>query len=77
MQTKITFFENDFAVGISDEPKMFRSIKPIQEFRRFIERSDWDERLLKYEKHFNLFSGGIIAAAAVFLIPVCVSILIR
>jgi hypothetical protein len=77
MQSKITFFENDFEVRASDELKIFRPIKPIREFRRFIEYSDWDERMLKYEKYFNLFSVGIIVAAAVFFIPVCISILLR
>jgi hypothetical protein len=77
MQSKIAFFENTFEAKASGGLKIFRPIKPIREFRRFIECSDWDERMLKYEKYINLFSGGIIVAAAVFFIPVCISILIR
>jgi hypothetical protein len=77
MQSKIIFFENDFAVRASDELKIFRPTKPIMEFRRFIEYSHWDENLLKYEKYINWLSCGIIATAAVFFIPVCISILIR
>jgi hypothetical protein len=77
MQSKIIFFENDFAVRALDELKIFRPTKPIREFRRFIEYSDWDERMLKYEKRISLLSYGIIVAAAVFFIPVCISILIR
>jgi hypothetical protein len=77
MQTKITFFENDFVVGISDEPKMFRPANPVQAFRRFIESSDWDERLLKSEKQINRLSYGLIAAAALFFLPLCISILSR
>jgi hypothetical protein len=77
MQSKIIFFDNDFAVRDSDKLKMFRPAKPIRKFRRFIECSDWDERMLKFEKHINVLSYGIIVAAAVFFIPVCISILIR
>lgn len=77
MQSKITFFENTFEVEALGRPKFFRATKPIQKFQRFIECSDWDERMLKYEKHINRLSGGIIIAAAVFFIPVCISIMIR
>jgi hypothetical protein len=77
MQSKITFFENTFEVKTSDGLKIFQPVKPIREFRRFIECSDWDERLLKYEKHINLLSWGIILASAIFFIPICISILIR
>jgi hypothetical protein len=77
MQTKITFFENDFEVRSSGRVKVIHPIKPIREFRRFIECSDWDESLLKYEKYINRLSWGIIIASATFFIPVCISILIR
>lgn len=77
MQSKIIFFGNDFEVRASGRVKVFRPPKPIREFCRFIECSDWDKRILKFEKYINLLSGGIIVAAAVFSIPVCISILIR
>jgi hypothetical protein len=77
MQSKIIFFENTFEVEISDKPKIFRPTRLLEKFQRFIECSDWDKNLLKYEKYINLLSYGIIAAAAVFFIPVCISILIR
>ena len=77
MQSKITFFENTFEAKASGGLKIFRPIKPAQEFRRFIKYSDWDERILKYEKHINRFSLGIIVASAIFFIPICISILIR
>jgi hypothetical protein len=77
MQNKIAFFENNFEVRTSGRVKVINPIQPIREFRRFIEYSDWDEKLLKYEKYIDWLSCGIIVAAAVFFIPVCISILIR
>lgn len=77
MQSKIIFFENTFEVGIMDKPKIFHPAKLLHKFRRFIECSDWDKRLLKYEKYINWFSYGLIAASALLFLPVCISILTR
>lgn len=77
MQSKIIFFENTFDAGSMDEPKKFHPAKLLHKFRRFIEYSDWDERLLKYEKYINWFSYGLIAASALFFLPVCISIFAR
>ncbi|MBN1474249.1 MAG: hypothetical protein JW914_06515 [Syntrophaceae bacterium] len=77
MQSKIIFFENTFEAGSMDEPKTFHLAKLLQKFCRFIEYSDWEESLLKYEKYFNWFSYGLIAASALFFLPVCISILTR
>ncbi len=77
MQSKITFFENTFEVGTMDKPKIFHPAKLLHKFRRFIECSDWDERLLKYEKYINWFSYGLITASVLLFLPVCISILTR
>jgi hypothetical protein len=77
MQAEITFSENTIGTKAAGRTKMFPTIKPINEFQKFIEESDWDERLLGYEKYINRFSWGIIIAAVIFLTPVCLSILFR
>ncbi|HPY35628.1 MAG TPA: hypothetical protein PK527_07740 [Smithellaceae bacterium] len=77
MQSKIIFFENTFEAGSIDKAKIYHPAKLLHKFRRFIECSDWDERLLKYEKYVNWFSYGIIAASALIFLPVCISILAR
>jgi len=77
MQNKITFFENTFEVEAFDKLKIFRPTKRIQKIQRFIEVSDWDKRMLKFEKYINRFSIVIIAAAAIFFLPVCIAIMAR
>jgi hypothetical protein len=77
MQAEITFSENAAGTKMADIVKMFQAIKPIKKFKRFVEESDWDERLLGYEKYMNWFSYGVIIASAFFFIPVCISIFSR
>lgn len=77
MQNKVIFFENIFKARAMDKPETFHPAKLLQKLRRFIECSDWYERLLNYEKYFNWFSYGLIAASALFFLPVCISILTR
>jgi len=77
MQSKIIFFENTFEAGSMDKTKTFHPTKLLHKFHRFIEYGDWDERLLKHEKYINWFSYGLIAASALFFLPVCISILTR
>jgi hypothetical protein len=77
MQAEITFSENAAGTKVADIVKIFQAINPIKEFKRFIEESDWDERLLEYEKYMNRFFCGIIIASSVFFIPVCISIFSR
>ena len=57
--------------------KIFPVIKPIVEFRQFIEQGGWDEKLLKYEKYLDRFSWAVIIAAALYFAPVCINIFIR
>jgi hypothetical protein len=77
MQTEMTFSASALRTKTSDGVKIFQGINPIKRFQQFIEKSDWDERLLGYEKYLNRFSWGIIIASAVCLIPVCITILAR
>ncbi len=77
MQSKFIFFENTFKAGAMDKSEIFHPAKLLPKFRRFIECGDWDESLLKYEKYINWVSYGLIAASALFFLPVCISILAR
>ena len=77
MQAEITFSENEAGTKVADTIKIFQAINPIKKFQHFIEESDWDERLLGYEKYMNWFSYGVIIASAFFFIPVCISIFNR
>ena len=77
MHAAITFPENTTGTKTADRLNNFQAINPIKGFQQFIEKSDWDERLLGYEKPLNLFSWVGIAASAIFFIPVCISIFIR
>jgi hypothetical protein len=77
MQTEMTFSENTLRTKTSDGTKIFSGVNPIKGFQRFIEKSDWDERLWKYEKYINRFSWGVIIVSAACLIPVCITILAR
>ena len=77
MQAEITFSENTIRTKAAGRTKMFQIIKPIKEFQKFIEESDWDERLLGYEKYINRFCWVVIVASAIFLAPVCINIFTR
>ena len=78
MRSGITFPENTIGTKTADLPKIFKVIKmPFQRLRKFIEESDWDERLLEYEKYINWVSWAVIIASAAYLIPICVAILLR
>jgi hypothetical protein len=77
MHAVITFPENTTGTKAVDSLKNFQVINPIKGFQRFIEKSDWDERLLGYEKHMNLFSWVGIAASDIFFVPLCISIFTR
>jgi len=77
MQADITFSENITGTKEADIVKIFQAIKPIKKFKRFVEESDWDKRLMGYEKYMNWFSYGVIIASAFFFIPVCISIFSR
>ena len=77
MQAEITFSENTIEAKATERIKIFRNITPIQQFQHSVEESDWDERLLVYEKYINWFSWVVIIASVIFLTPVCINIFIR
>ena len=47
---------------------------PVKKFRRFIESSNWDEDLLKYEKCMDVSCLAVIAVSVVFFFPVALSV---
>ena len=47
---------------------------PLKKFRRFIEGSNWDEDLLKYEKWIDASCVAVIAVSVVFFLPVAQSV---
>jgi hypothetical protein len=55
--------------GVTSKPN------PLKKFRRFIEHSNWDEELLKYEKWVNASCMAVIAISVVFFFPVALSVL--
>ena len=77
MQAEITFSENAAGTKVADIVKIFQAINPIKKFQHFIEESDWDERLMGYEKYINRFFCGVIIASSIFFIPICISIFSR
>jgi hypothetical protein len=46
----------------------------LKKFRRFIEGSNWDEDLLKYEKWIDAGCVTVIAISVVFFLPVALSV---
>ncbi|OPY81929.1 MAG: hypothetical protein A4E71_03332 [Smithella sp. PtaU1.Bin162] len=77
MQAEITFPENNVRMETANRINKSAARNPLAGFQKFIEEGDWDERLLKYEKHLNRFSLAIIIASVIFLIPVCFNIFTR
>lgn len=47
----------------------------IKRFRRFIVWTDWDERILVYEKWVDGFCWGSLAVIVVYLLPAIVHII--
>jgi hypothetical protein len=46
----------------------------IRRFRYFIEGTDWDKELLRYEKEIDRLCWIILVASAIFFLPVTISI---
>jgi hypothetical protein len=78
MRSGITFPENTVGTQETDLPRIFKAVKmPFHGLRKFIEESDWDERLLGYEKYINRVCWAVIIASVIYLTPVCIAIFIR
>jgi hypothetical protein len=45
-------------------------------FRHFIENSDWDEKILSYEKPANKICAGAIIASMVYLVPILLKMIL-
>jgi hypothetical protein len=54
--------------GVTSKPN------PLKKFRYFIEHSNWDEDLLKYEKWIDAGCMAVIAMSFVFFLPVALSV---
>jgi len=65
-----------YEIDISKHPSKARSIMSmIKRFRRFIVWTDWDERILVYEKWVDGFCWGSLAVIVVYLLPAIVHII--
>jgi len=49
----------------------------LRRFRHIIEHSDWDERILAYEKWLNRGCIGVIIVAALYFSPVVIKVLLK
>jgi hypothetical protein len=49
----------------------------IHKFTCYIERSDWDEKLLKYEKSASRVCIAVVVAAMLYFLPTVVSVFLR
>jgi hypothetical protein len=53
------------------------SVGPIRRFQYLIEKTGWDENLLKCEKWMDLICWTVIAVSVLFFIPVSISVVGR
>lgn len=77
MQADITFSGDVMRTKTADHLKIFQTAKSIQGLQQFADGSYWPDRLLRYEKHINLFCWVAIVASVIYLTPICVDILVR
>ena len=77
MQAEITFSANTIGRKTIGRQNILPVVKPVGKFQKFIEESDWYDRLLGYEKYINRFSWAIIVASIVFFFPFCLNIFSR
>lgn len=49
----------------------------INRFCYFIERSDWDEKILVHEEWANKLCAGVLIAAVLYFVPVLVKLFLR
>lgn len=49
----------------------------VKRFKRVTEKADWSQSLAKIEKWANRFCMVIVAASALYFIPIVISILLR
>ena len=77
MQAEITFPANIIGKKTIGRQNILPVVKPVSKFQKFIEESDWYDRLLGYEKYINRFSWAIIIASIIFFFPFCLNIFSR
>ena len=77
MQAEITFSANTIGRKTIGRQNILPAVKLVGKFQKFIEESDWYDRLLGYEKYINRFSWAIIIASIIFFFPACLNIFSR
>ena len=75
MQKEITFAENVFSVKAAEKRRISPHVNPLEKFQRFTEESNWDEKLLGWEKYLNRFCLIVITLSVLYFIPVCLAAL--
>ncbi len=77
MQAEITLSANKIGRKTIGRQNILSVVKLVGKFQKFIEESDWYDRLLGYEKYINRFSWAIIIASIIFFFPFCLNIFSR
>ena len=77
MQAEITFSANTIERKTIGRQNILPAVKLVGKFQKFIEESDWYDRLLGYEKYINRFSWAIIITSIIFFFPFCLNIFSR
>ena len=77
MQAEITFSANTLGRKTISHQNILPAVKLVGKFQKFIEESNWYERLSGYEKYINRVSWAIIVASIVFFFPFCLNIFSR
>jgi hypothetical protein len=66
-----------FNLEISEQKSIPSATGLIRQFKQVTERVDWSQHLLKMEKWTNRFCLVIVAASALYFVPIVISILFR
>jgi len=74
MESRVLRIENalDFSTSLAKERSKNNGVRS---FKRFIEHSNWDERILSCEKWVDGFCWGFIVLSIICLLPTIVHIL--
>jgi hypothetical protein len=75
MQTNTGVLKFSHRIG---KPKsIMLSVGPIRRFQHFVERTDWDKDVMRFERWVNLICWTVIAVSVLFFIPVSISVVWR
>ena len=76
MTTEGTTFSEHIR-GVKATHNTFTRAEFLKRLRRIIEYSDWDERILSYEKWLNRGCIGVIIVSALYFFPVVIKVLLK